>query len=90
MASVAGFYVKQPSDVPFSLQSKLDKPLDVFTVRRTADHLLSLGGYILVMSALKLFFGLPWTFEQFMTKAVERGHPANFCKLVPKDLSDAI
>ena len=33
---------------------------------------------------------MPWTFEGFINKAVERGHPANFCKLVPKDLADAI
>ena len=43
-----------------------------------------------MMSALKLFLICPGRFEQFMPKAVERGHPANFCKLVPKDLSDAI
>ena len=53
VASVAVFYVQQPSDVPCSLQCKLDKPLSVFTesgmsaqvpqlarfLRRTATHL---------------------------------------------------
>ena len=31
VSSVGVFYVKHPSDVPFSLQNKLDKPLHVFT-----------------------------------------------------------
>ena len=35
-------------------------------------------------------FDLPWSYEQFMAKAAEKGHPANFCKLIPDDLQDKI
>ena len=35
-------------------------------------------------------FGLPWSHETFMAKAAERGHPANFCILVPSDLQAVV
>ena len=69
VASVAVFFVEKPSDVPFALQSKVDKALDVFTssgalaqvpkfsrfLRRTATHspFTVTGGSQLVMSVLK-------------------------------------
>ena len=31
-------------------------------------------------------FGLPWNFENFVTKATELGHPANFWKRIPADM----
>jgi len=106
VASVAVFFVQQPSDVPFSLQSKLDKPLNVFTesgmpaqvpkfarfLRRTATHspFSVQGGLQNGDECFEVAFGMPWTPEQFISKAVERGHPANFCKLIPHDLEEVI
>jgi hypothetical protein len=84
----------------------VDKTIDVFTssgvlaqvpkssrfLRRTATHspFTVKRGLTTGDECFEVAFGLPWTFEGFINKAVERGHPANFCKLVPKDLADAI
>ena len=35
-------------------------------------------------------FGLPWSYNNFISKATELGHPANFCKQVPEDIQCAI
>ena len=35
-------------------------------------------------------FGMPRSYEQFMAKATGRGHPSNFCKMVPEDLQETI
>ena len=38
----------------------------------------------------EVVFGLPWSFENFLAKATEMGHPANFCKRIPDDIQHAI
>lgn len=85
VSSVGVFYVKHPSDVPFSLQNKLDKPLHVFTatgepaqvpqhsrfLRRTATQspFSTKGGLQTGDECFKVAFGLPWSYEQLMAKA---------------------
>ena len=41
-------------------------------------------------ACFEVAFGLPWTYEAFIAKAAELGHPANFCKSVPEDIQLAI
>lgn len=85
VSSVGVFYVKQPSDVLFSLQNKLDKPLHVFTatgkpaqvpqhskfLHRTAPQspFSTKGGLRTGNGCFKVAFGLPWSYEQLMAKA---------------------
>ena len=39
---------------------------------------------------VELAFGLPWSCDDFIKKAVTAGHPTNFCKLIPSDIAEAI
>ena len=48
-------------------------------------HFLYRGGVQIGDGCFEVAFGLPWSYEQFMAKAA-----ANFCKLIPDDLPDAI
>lgn len=75
VASVAVFYFEKRSDVPFALQSKVDKALDVFTssgalahltkfskfLRRTATHspFTLMGGLKTGDECFEVAFGLP-------------------------------
>ena len=56
----------------------------------TNHHFYSRGACKLVMSVLKLRLDCLGHINSSMAKADERGHPANFCKLVSSDLQDAI
>ena len=39
---------------------------------------------------VELAFGLPWSYEDFIKRAVDAGHPTNFCKLIPSDIETAV
>ncbi len=39
---------------------------------------------------VELAFGLPWSCEDFIRRAVDAGHPTNFCKLIPADIDAAV
>ena len=39
---------------------------------------------------LKSPLDFPWSYEGFLKKATEVGHPTSFCKLVPQNIQDAI
>lgn len=41
-------------------------------------------------SCFEMAFGMPWTPEEFIIRATENGHPANFCKRVPQDIQHAV
>ena len=104
-ASTAVFYVAEAADVPCALQSKIGKQLQVYTktgeletlpahsrfLRRTSTASPFSKGEVMVGDAcFEVAFGLPWTYEAFIAKAAELGHPANFCKSVPEDIQLAI
>jgi hypothetical protein len=101
--AIGVFYVPQPSDVPCSLQSKLSSELKAYTVTGEVATVFSLlrrtsttspfsvqGGVQTGEECFEVAFGLPWSHETFMAKAAERGHPANFCKLLPSDLQAVV
>ena len=104
-APTAVFYVAEAADVPCALQSKIGKQLQVYTktgeletlpahsrfLRRTSTASPFSKGEVMVGDAcFEVAFGLPWTYEAFIAKAAELGHPANFCKSVPEDIQLAI
>ena len=96
--AIGVFYVLQAADISCPLQGKLQKPEKVFSktgnveevpqhsrfLRRSATTSpFSLTGVLQEGDdCFEVAFGLPWSVEAFIAKAVQLGHPANFCKLV--------
>ena len=50
----------------------------------------SFGGLVQGDDCFEVASGLSWAMEGFISKAVELGHPANFCKMVTRDIQEAI
>lgn len=105
-SSIGVFYIAHASDIPLALHSKSTKLLDAFTktgelatiplharfLRRTAttSPFSIRGGLQQGDACFEVAFGLPWSYNNFITRAAELGHPANFCKQVPEDIQEAI
>ena len=104
--AVAVFYIFCAHDIATPLQAKLQAPQLVYTktgeqtfvpaharyLRRSAcqSPFSTEGGVNVGDDCFEVAFGLPWSFENFLTKATELGHPANFCKRIPDDIQHAI
>ena len=41
-------------------------------------------------TCFEVAFGLPWDHETFLARAVQLGHPTNFCKMLSKDIERAV
>ena len=104
--AVGVFYVGKAAAVPCPLQGKLKAPIKVFSqigpevevpmfsrfLRRTACAAPSFlqGGSAVGAECFEVAVGFPWSYETFMKKAIQVGHPTDFCKLVPMDIQDAM
>ena len=103
--AIGVFYIAHASDIPLALQSKVTTVLEAFTKtgekavipkhaqsceEQPPHHLFLLGGLQHGDECFEVAFGLPWSYNNFISKATELGHPANFCKQVPEDIQCAI
>ena len=103
--AVGVFYISATQEIPYPLQTKLKAPVSAHTaagepieipansrfLRRTASSSpFSKGGIKAGDECFEVAFGLPWDYNNFIKKAAELGHPANFCKTVPADIQDAV
>jgi hypothetical protein len=61
-----------------------------FCAELQQHHLFPLGGLQQGDACFEVAFGLPWTYCNFISRAAELGHPANFCRQVPDDIQNAI
>ena len=60
------------------------------TATATTSPLSLQGGMQVGDACSKVAFGLSWSCNNFVSKAAELGHSANFCTQVPEDIQNAI
>ena len=74
---------KQPLPVPTGCYS----PVDIIP---SDSQLLRMSQFRTKGGQLCTIWGIPWSEDEFIFKAIERGHPRSFVALVPPAMEEAI